>query len=289
MDPIRLTETPAKLGEGPCWHEDEGVLYWVDILGKRLHRHDPSGKLTRYWQLPEMVGTVAPRASGGLLLALQSGLAFFDPENGELDRLPIIDANPRTRFNDGKCDPQGRFWFGSMDIEEKENLGILYSMDLDGKVKAWIENIGVSNGMTWSPDGKTMYYIDSPTRRLDTFDFDSSNGSITNRRNLVTFDEEEGFPDGMTRDSEGYLWIAHWAGGCISKRCPASGERLARIPTHAYQTSACCFGGPELIDLYITSAQVDLTESQQATFPQSGHLFKKTLETPGSPTFPYRG
>ena len=289
MNATCLTETPAILGEGPCWHEGEGVLYWVDILSKRLHRHDPNGELTQAWDLPEMVGTVAARASGGLLIAQQNDLAFFDPTTGNLERLPAIDPNPRTRFNDGKCDPQGRFWFGSMDIEEKENLGILYSMDLDGHVKTWVENIGVSNGMTWSPDGKTMYYIDSPTRRIDAFDFDSANGSITNRRPLITFEDDEGFPDGMTSDSEGSLWIAHWAGGCVSKRCPLTGKRLATVATQAYQTSACCFGGPGLRDLYITSARVKLTDCQQAAFHQSGHLFKQTLHTPGCPTYSYRG
>jgi sugar lactone lactonase YvrE len=236
-----------------------------------------------------MVGTVAPRASGGLLLALQSGLAFFDQQTGHLTPLPIIDANPRTRFNDGKCDPQGRFWFGSMDIEEKENLGKLYSMDHDGRVKLWVENIGVSNGMTWSPDNRTMYYIDSPTRRIDMFDFDSVNGSISNRRELVTFEEGEGFPDGMTSDTEGYLWVAHWAGGCVSKRCPSTGKQITSISTQAYQTSACCFGGSELRDLYITSAKVNLTGDQEAAYPQSGHLFKRTEQVPGCPTYPYRG
>lgn len=289
MNITQLTDTPAKLGEGPCWHEQEGVLYWVDILGQRLHRYDPDGARTTVWDLPEMVGTVAPRASGGLLLALQNGLAFFDTVSGDVERLPVVDANPRTRFNDGKCDPQGRFWFGSMDIEERENLGSLYCMDIDGTITTWAKGLGVSNGMTWSLDGQTMYYIDSPTRRIDCFRMNSGTGALSERQTLVTFDEEEGFPDGMTRDAEGNLWVAHWGGACLTKRAPNTGERLATISTHAYQTSACCFGGSDLTDLYITTAQVSLTDCQQSAFPKSGHLLKLRSEIPGIRTFPYLG
>jgi sugar lactone lactonase YvrE len=289
MSFTRLTQSPSHLGEGPCWHQDEKVLYWVDILGKKVQRFDPNGILTTSWPLPEMVGTVAPRKSGGLIVALQNGLAFFDPKDGTLDPLPPIDTNPRTRFNDGKCDPQGRFWFGSMDIEEKENLGALYSMDGSGTVKQWAEGIGVSNGMTWSSDQERMYYIDSPTRCVDVFDMDSSNGVISNRRVLFQLGEDEGYPDGMTSDAAGNLWIAHWAGARVTQRNPTTGDCLATFPTQAYQTSACCFGGPDLRDLYVTTAQVNLTDSQKADYVDSGHLLRLRVEHPGVPTHPFCG
>ncbi len=285
----RLTPQPAHLGEGPCWHADEHVLYWVDILGKRLHRYDPDGHRNASWDLPEMVGTVAPRHSGGLVLALQNGIAFFDPESGALEKQPDIDPQPRTRFNDGKCDPQGRLWCGTMDIEETDTLGALYRIDPSGEVTQWAEDVGVSNGLTWSPDQRRMYYIDSPTRRIDVFDMDPHSGDISNRRPLVEFTEEEGFPDGMTSDSEGNLWVAHWAGARITKRDPDTGAVLETHATHAYQTSACCFGGPNLTDLFVTTAGVDLTPEQHTRFPDSGHLLHLKTSPAGVPTYPFRG
>ena len=195
MDLLKLTKEPALLGEGPCWHEAEQVLYWIDILGKRLHCYDPKDDISRSWEFDEMIGTVAPRCDGGVLLALQNGFAFFDPDTETLDRLAPVDENPRTRFNDGKCYPQGRFWCGTMDVEEKESIGALYRMNADHQVSQWDTAIGVSNGMTWSQDGRTMYYIDSPTRNIYAYDVDPSCGDITNRRIAFQLTPEEGFPE----------------------------------------------------------------------------------------------
>ena len=285
----RLTKIPALLGEGPCWHAREQALYWVDIIGRQLYRFHPDTHVITHWALPEMVGTVAPRASGGLIVALQKGLAYFDPTSATLDHLPAIDPDPRTRFNDGKCDPQGRFWFGSMDIEESEPLGGLYSMDAHGQVKQWADGIGVSNGMTWSPDQRLMFYIDSPTRCVDVFDMEPDTGIISNRRVLFRFHPDEGYPDGMTSDAAGNLWIAHWGGARVTQRHPETGALLATLSTRAYQTSACCFGGSELKDLYVTSARIDLTDHQRAAYPDSGHLLRTTTDHPGSPTYLFQG
>lgn len=284
----RLTEQAAQLGEGPCWHQDEQALYWVDILGKRLHRFTPAGTARhQHWDLPELVGTVAPQrscAGGGLLLALQNDVVKFDPATGKCAPFVTVDTDPRTRLNDGKCDPQGRFWVGSMDLEEKESIGSLYSVERDGTVKQWADGIGVSNGMTWSPDEREMFYIDSPTRCVYVYTMDPESGVISDRRVLVEFDESEGFPDGMTSDADGNLWIAHWGGARVTKRHPKTGEVLASYPTEAYQTSACCFGGPDLRELYVTSAAVNLTETQKEEFSDSGHLLKRRLEEKGTPT-----
>jgi sugar lactone lactonase YvrE len=285
MEIERLTSVAAQLGEGPCWHAPEQVLYWVDIQGKRLHRHDPGkGPGSASWAFDEMIGTVAPHRAGGLLLAFQDGVVIFDPSSGRREPLATIEPNSRTRLNDGKCDPGGRFWVGSMDIEETEAIGGLYRIDHDGTVTQWADGIGVSNGLTWSPEGHQMYYIDSPTRSVFVFDMDTATGDLSNRRILCTFSEEEGFPDGMTSDAEGNLWIAHWAGARITKRDPASGTVLQTIRTRAWQTSACCFGGPELEDLYITSARMTLTETQKRDYPDSGHLMRLPLGVKGTPT-----
>lgn len=287
MTPTKLTETPALLGEGPCWHEAEQVLYWVDILGKALHRYDPVSKKDRQWAFDEMVGTVAPRKAGGLLLGLEFGFGVFDPETESLEKLPHIELGPNTRFNDGKCDPQGRFWCGSMDRHEKESIGSLYRMDRDGTVSAQVSGVGVSNGMTWSPDRKVMYYIDSPTRCVFAYDFDAESGVIANRRTAFQLDESEGFPDGMTSDQNGMLWLAQWGGARVTQRDPMNGRVLETISLPALQTSACCFGGPDLSDLYITSARVNLSAAQLAEYPESGHLFHVSLTTSGESTFTF--
>ncbi len=289
MSFVRLSQEAAILGEGPCWHAEEQVLYWVDILGRRLHRHDPGESDTASWDLPEMAGTVAPRRSGGLILGLHNDVASFDPATGNLKSLVTVDPNPKTRLNDGKCDPRGRFWVGSMDLEEKEAIGGLYCMDASGRIEQWADGIGVSNGMTWSPDERRMYYIDSPTRRVDVFDMDPESGRIGNRRPLVEFSEDEGFPDGMTSDAEGNLWIAHWGGARLTKRHPQTGECLATLNTKAFQTSACCFGGSELRDLYVTTARVDLSPEQQAEYTDSGHLLHYPVDQTGSPTYAFAG
>ena len=288
MELERLTE-PVTLGEGPCWHADEQVLYWVDIFGKALHRFDPSTATDQHWDLGAFVGTVAPRASGGLVVALEDGFGHFEPETGTYEAWDAVEANPSTRFNDGKCDPSGRFWCGSMDKSEEENLGTLYRMGPDRSVQSMVSPVGISNGLGWSPDETKMYYIDSPTRQIWVFDYDASTGAIENRRTLVELTEGEGWPDGMTVDADGNLWLAQWAGSCVTQRDPENGKVMQRIETPAPHTSACCFGGPELTDLYITSARKGFTESQLQEYPDSGCLFRIRLSTQGRPTFAYAG
>ena len=285
----RLTDEPAMLGEGPCWHAQQKVLYWIDILGERLHCYNPADGSDRTWEIGQMVGTVAPRASGGLVLALVEGFAFFDPETEKLDPLPAIEPGTTTRFNDGKCDPAGRFWCGSMDLKEKEPLGSLYRMDANGSTTKIEKDITISNGLGWSPDRSTMYHIDSPTKIVSAFDYDLETGAATNRRPILTLGEDEGYPDGMTVDSEGMIWLAHWAGARVCRWNPNSGELLERHDTQAPHTSACCFGGDDLSDLYITTARKGLTEAEQKEFPNSGHLFRLRTNVTGSETFAFAG
>ena len=217
MELEQLTNEPATLGEGPCWHREGQVLYWIDIYGKKLNRFTPEGNQHESWDMPQMIGTVAPRASGGLIVALENGFAFFDPASGKLDHLDPVDEHPESRFNDGKCDPHGRFWVGSMDnVKEERPLGKLYRVDADGSVNVMDENITISNGLAWSPDGTKMYYIDSPTKNIFAYDYDGATGAIANKRVAITLNDEQGWPDGMTIDSEGMIWLAHWAGQRLS-------------------------------------------------------------------------
>jgi len=284
----RLTDS-AMFGEGPCWHAQEKVLYWVNILGKTLHRYDPQSCTDHTWNVGQLVGTVAPRASGGLLLALQHGFAFFDSSSGAIKHLVPAETRPDTRFNDGKCDPAGRFWCGSMDIQEEKSIGTFYRMDADQSVTKIESNLGISNGMGWSPHRTTMYHIDSATRCVFAYDYDLKTGNVANRRVAFQLEESQGYPDGMTTDSEGMLWIAHWAGACVCRWNPATGTLLERHDTPAPHTSACCFGGDDLSELYITSARKELTDQQLTDFPESGCLFRLKTSVCGSPTFAYAG
>lgn len=290
MNLEQLTTQPATLGEGPCWHQVEQVLYWIDIYGKKLHRFNPATGTHEDWDMGQMIGTVAPRAKGGLIVALENGIAFFDPETGSLDHQDPIDEHPETRFNDGKCDPSGRFWVGSMDnVQEARPLGKLYRIDHDGSVHVMAEKITISNGLAWNPDRTTMFYIDSPTKCIVAFDYQDATGEISNKRSVIKLNDEQGWPDGMTIDSEGMIWLAHWAGQRVCRWNPETGQVLEMIPTPAPHTSCCCFGGPELKDLYITTARKGLTAEQLEAHPLSGHLFRLQTDIVGSPTFAFGG
>jgi sugar lactone lactonase YvrE len=285
----QLITTPATLGEGPCWHATEKVLYWVDIWGKALHRFNPATSTDQHWDLGEMVGTVAPRQSGGLILGLEKGFAFFDPESQTLERLPALEDDAITRFNDGKCDPFGRFWCGSMDQKEEKSIGTLYRLDVDGSVHPMQHELGISNGMGWNPDRTVMYHIDSPTKTVYKYDYDLKTGGAGNRRPAFVLGPDDGWPDGMTTDTEGMIWLAEWAGARVCRRHPDTGEILTQINVPAPHTSACCFGGENMNELYITTARKGLTAEQLDEYPHSGCLFRAKTNVTGSETFAYKG
>ena len=224
-----------------------------------------------------------------MIIALRNGFAIFDPETGAIDHLDPIEPDPATRFNDGKCDPAGRFWCGSMDIQENLFIGSLYRMDVDHTVTKIATDIGISNGMGWSPDRSTMYYIDSPTKTVFAFDYDMESGAATNRRDVFKLNDEQGWPDGMTVDDEGMIWLAHWAGSRVCRWDPGTGTVLEKYDTPAPHTSACCFGGDDLSDLYITTARKGLNDEQLEKAPLSGCLFRMKTDVTGSPTFSFGG
>ena len=290
MELEQLTNQPAKLGEGPCWHAQEQVLYWVDILGKAVHRFDPSSGEDIQWEIGQLVGTVAPCKAGGLIVALENGLASFDPKTGKTELWEPIDARDATRFNDGKCDPAGRFWVGSMDkVDEDKPLGTLYRVDTDRSVHAIEGEITISNGLAWSPDRTRMYYIDSPTKNICCYDYDAATGEVKNKRVAITLNDEQGWPDGMTIDEEGMIWLAHWAGQRVCRWNPDTAEVLETYPTPAPHTSCCCFGGPDLTELYITTARKGLSPEQLEEYPLSGHLFRLKTNVRGAETFAFGG
>lgn len=276
-----------QLGEGPMWSVQEQVLYWVDIMGEAVQRYDPqTGDYTRY-NIGQMVGTVVLRQSGGFVLALHHGLAFWDPEGG---LQPIVDPEPDkpdSRFNDGAVDRQGRFWAGTMDMsEDQKPVSALYRLDPDLTVQTMATNIYISNGLGWSPDNTIMYYVDTPRRVIWAYDFDPATGAIANRRDFVTVPEDDpGGPDGLTVDSEGFIWLARWGGWKVSRFDPAGQlEREVKVP--AARVTSVMFGGPDLTELYITCARMDFDE---ATEPHAGGLFRLQTSIKGLPEPAFAG
>jgi sugar lactone lactonase YvrE len=287
----QVTGVLAGLGEGAIWDVRVNRLYWVDIPGMRLFELDPESGRVRDWDVGQLIGTVVPRTRGGLILAMQDGITGFDPDTGRTEWLARPeDYDPVCfRFNDGKCDPAGRFWVGSYSITPEKRPGTLYRMDPDGTMHAMLRGVGTSNGITWHRERRVMYFIDTPLLRADAFDYDEARGTVTNRRAAVTFPDGVGRPDGSTMDAEGMLWIAHWDGGCVTRWNPLTGECLQTVRVPASRVTSCAFGGPELDRLYITTARKGLSESDLHQQPQAGGLFRVRPGVRGVPAVGFAG
>ncbi|GAA3980291.1 SMP-30/gluconolactonase/LRE family protein [Mucilaginibacter dorajii] len=285
-----VVEHACFLGEGPVWDNKTGTLYWVDILIGHIHQFKPATGEFKTTELNQMVSAVALCTNGDTLAALQSGLSII-PQHA--DRLAYINHPekhlPQNRFNDGKCDPAGRFWIGTMAIDETAGAGSLYTLDTDGGLSLKIQGTTISNGMAWSADHQTFYYIDTPTLQIVAYDFNKGDGSISNKRTVITIDEKDGYPDGMTIDSEGMLWIAHWGGWQVSRRDPSTGKTLFALPMPVANITSCTFGGDDLGDLYITTAQKGLPADELGQQPGAGHLYVwKNSGYKGMPAFEYK-
>lgn len=254
----------AELGEGPTWDPDSGRLLWIDILGSRIHTYDPACGRSSVRTTPQHVGAVKPRVGGGLVLNLRDGVGLLDADDGFrwLHHEPV----PGRRANDAAVAPDGSLWAGTMRYDEAPGGGTLSRLTGDGPVEVILDDVAVSNGTGWSPDGRLMYYIDSPTRRVDVFDHEG--GRVANRRPFVTIEDGAGFPDGLTVDAEGCVWVALWEGAAVRRYTPA-GELDRVVPLPVPRVTACAFAGPDLTDLYITTARVGLA----APPPLSGSVF----------------
>jgi sugar lactone lactonase YvrE len=262
----------AVLGEGAVWDVAEQALYWVDIKGRVVHRYDPRTGRDEQWRVAEDVGSLAVRASGGLVIALRSGFHFFDPAVGRTTRVATPEPDrPENRFNDGKTDRQGRFWAGSMHDPETQPTGALYRLDADLACRRVIDGVVCSNALCWSPDGRTMYHADTGARVVWAWDFDPDRGEVANRRTFLHVPEGEGAPDGATVDAEGFLWLAHWNGWRVTRYDPTG--RVARVVRLPVQRPTCpAFGGANLEVLYITSASIGLSAEERRRQPWAGGL-----------------
>ncbi|YCM44966.1 SMP-30/gluconolactonase/LRE family protein [Verrucomicrobiaceae bacterium 227] len=252
-------EIRSTWGEGPIWWE--GKLVYVDIESHCVISFDPQSGEEQTWPVGERVGTVVPRKSGGFVIAGDKGFSFLDPESGEVT--PIADPEPgkaNNRFNDGKCAPDGHFFAGSISLVKKEGDADLYRLSPDLEVSKAYGPVTNSNGIVWSADGKTVYYIDTPTKAVLGFDYEA--GILTNPRELVSTGHLEASPDGMAIDGDGHLWIAFCHGACVICYDPATGDELRKIELPCLETTACAFGGEDLSDLYVTTG-VHKTEVEE--------------------------
>jgi sugar lactone lactonase YvrE len=246
-----VADARAELGEGPVWDARTNELLWVDIVPGIVHRFDPATGTDRPFDAGSYVGAVVPRAAGGYALAVASGFAVAS-DDGKVASIAGVGHDEAVRMNDGACDSGGRFWAGSMRLDEGTGGGCLYRLDPDGSVTTICEGVTISNGVGWSPDDTLLYYVDTAVQAVDVFDFDARTGAAANRRRLFDVDGP-GAPDGLVVDADGCLWIAFWGGSAVRRYSPR-GELVDTVEVPAAHTTKAAFGGPELADLYITTA-----------------------------------
>ena len=284
------------LGEGALWSAEEHALYWVDIERAELWRFVPEDGAAetppepRTWRLPERIAAATPRRDGGsLIVALATGIAAFDPATGQIERLADVEArSPHTRLNDARCDRQGRFLVGGH-VEHGSALTALYRFDHDLTVTAVLAGISTANSICFAPDGRTLYFADSPRREILAYDYDPATGAVGGGRVFCRLGEHEpGVPDGSTVDAEGYLWNARWGGACLARYAPdGTLDRIVRLPVS--QPTCPAFGGDDLGTLYVTSARQGLSAERLAAEPAAGSVLRIRPGVRGLPEMPFAG
>lgn len=262
-------DAAALLGEGALWDDRKKVLYWIDIRNKQLHKYDPATEEKTAYEIGQYIGTVALTEDDRLLLALQDGIALFDEATQHLEWLNDLEKDqPANRCNDGKCSPDGYFWVGTLAISLAPDAGSFYRVAPDGSYQKFGGAYTIPNGLGWSPDGRTLYHVESNLGYVTAYDYEA--GNITNERVIIRVPKHMGGPDGMAIDAEGMLWIAHYGGSCVRRWNPATGEVLQQIDLPVSQITTCTFGGEDLRDLYITTARQGLEDGRE---PLAGGLF----------------
>lgn len=269
----RVLSVGALLGEGPVWDARDSTLVFVDIDGALVHRYDPSSGRDETFSTAEPVGAVGLRADGGLVLALATGFALSDRAGDGLERVAgFAPPSASVRFNDGEVDPWGRFLAGTMDRAQREPAGSLYRLDPTGAVETLVGGVTISNGLAFSEDRRTLYYVDTPTGQVDAFDVDPDSGEISGRRRAFPVAPEHGMPDGIALDTDGCCWVACYWGSRVCRFTPdGTLDSIVRLPVSCVTSVA--FGGPGLRELYVTTAKVDLDERARAAEPDAGDLF----------------
>jgi sugar lactone lactonase YvrE len=282
-----VVEARAELGEGPRWDAASGTLLWVDIPGHRVHRYDPATGRDSEELVPGVVSLALPRRRGGAVIGLPDGVHVLDGERSPL-LAPIDAERSGTRTNDGACDAAGRLWVGTMALDEASPLGGLYRVDADRSVTTVLTGTTISNGLGWSPSGDLFYFVDSPTRRVDVFDFDLKTGALEARRRFAAVEVEGAVPDGLNVDAEGCVWVALHGGWGLNRYSP-EGDCVAEVRLPVAKTTSCCFGGSDLRDLYVTTRREGLSAGELAEQPLAGALLRLDPGVSGLPTHAFAG
>ena len=270
-----LVDQPYQLGEGPVWDAENNTLYYTDIMGSCLHSINLSNGLRSGIQLSQHLGCFALRRQGGFVLGMAAGIYLREADGKQIRKLDKPQWSAMVRANDGKCDPKGRFWCGTSDLVDGARQGGLYLLDEEGGCEQLLSGLECANGLAF--DGDTVYFIDSPRRRVDRYTFDEETLTLRDEQPAVEIDAKNGLPDGMTMDEEGMLWVAHWGGGFVGRYDPRTGRLLAKVETPASQTTSCCFGGSDGKTLFITSAAVGKSGE-----PRGGNVFVARVPVAGA-------
>jgi sugar lactone lactonase YvrE len=287
-----LTMVPCanQLGEGPLWNEHDGKLWWTDIQARRLYRFSLSSSAVETFDTPERLCSFAFLPDGGsrILAAFETGLAYYDVETKSLDWVARVEMHDSgRRFNDGRTDRQGRFWVGTM-VEDEEraggDTGALFSLERDGELIPHAVGVAISNSLCTSPDGRILYFADSPKKEIIAFDLDPETGFISNKRFFV--EVTEGEPDGAVTDEEGCLWSARWGAGEVVRHAP-DGKVVETLKVPASQVTCVAFGGPDRKTLFVTSARDGLDDAALANDPGAGNLFIFEADVAGLPVVPF--
>lgn len=279
-EPVSIWQLGAPLGEGPAWVERDQALWFVDIKSRKIHRYDPASGGTRSWDAPGQVSFILPIESGGFVAGLQTGVSRFDERDGSFTHIcdPEPD-HPGNRLNDATVDPQGRLWFGSMDDSEEAISGAIYRLGADGRCVATSPLVAITNGPAVSPDGKTLYHVDTLGGIIYACDIDAA-GMLVNRREFVRIPYGEGFPDGPTVDSEGCVWVGLYAGWGVRRYSPA-GELLEEVKFPVSAITKIAFGGPDLKTVFATTANKHIAPGDLSKEPHAGDLFRFEVSVPG--------
>jgi sugar lactone lactonase YvrE len=269
-------DTRDMIGEGPVWDDRNSRICWVDIPAGRIHRFKPADGTDSSLELGQAVGSLGMGSAGGYVVAIRDGFGLITAESRGIDSVVEVESEVLgSRMNDGRCDPAGRFWAGTMAWDHAKGAGSLYCLEkVEGSIQAtrMIGGLTISNGLDWSPDGDLLYYIDSDTQRVDLFDFDVAKGALSNRRPFVHIPPAEGLPDGMVVDAEGCVWVALFGAGRIRRYTPSARiDRELEVPVSL--VTSVGFGGDDLSDLYVTTARHRLTPLEQTRQVHAGSLF----------------
>jgi len=286
-----IYEYDAHLGEGPVWDEREQKLFWIDILSGKILLYNPKSGNNISFNVGEHIGCLALREQGGLVIAHKGGFAFFDLESEETIHIvnPKSNQSDSKRFNDGKCDSQGRLWAGNMAYDLSPGEGNLYCLRPDLSLDKKLTDLDLPNGLDWNSDKKVFYFIDTLKQTVYAFKYNARTGNIADRSIVVEVDKGQGFPDGMTIDSEGFLWVALYDGGKVIRIDPNSGEIVFEVHLPVSKVTSCTFGGSNLDELYITTCRENMSSLEVQETPLSGSLFGIKLPHRGLIANRFRG